>query len=222
MDFDEYKDIKLSNGMNITENKLYEAMKEIGLSPVPQYKISAMHVDFAFPNEMIAIEINGPHHETEEQKLRDKKRWFVLRKEGWKRRTFQSKEVYSNPVGVARKIKGLLNKERQETFYPEFRDLNEEEIVRLLTTKEEVDEIDATVKAYRKPTWQNEIDVGAKKYKKKLSFFKFLSVFVIPFLILPSLASWYFPKFLDTIIVIGGIYIILWMITGIYLIWWRK
>lgn len=111
MDFDYYGDIKQTNGLNVSENKLFEAMREIGLNPIPQYKISQMTVDFAFPDRKIVIEVNGPYHRTEEQIIRDKKRWFVLNKEGWKRRSFSSKEVYENPQRVAEKIKNLIEKE---------------------------------------------------------------------------------------------------------------
>lgn len=114
MDFDEYKDIKLPNGLNITENRLYEAMQKIGLNPEPQYPISQMKVDFAFPEEMLVIEINGVCHETEEQKIIDKKRWFVLNNLGWKRRTFTAKQVHYYSMEVAHKIKKLLGEEDEE------------------------------------------------------------------------------------------------------------
>ncbi len=101
-------DIKNSLGLNATENKLYEAMKRLGLNPQPQYKISKMTVDFAFPAERLVIEINGPTHDMPERELRDKKRWFMLSKFGWKRKTFDSNRVYENPMEVALAIKRLL------------------------------------------------------------------------------------------------------------------
>lgn len=101
-------DVKHPNGLNSTENKLYGAMKSIGLKPKPQYKISRLTVDFAFLEQRLVIEINGPYHDTPEQKLRDSKRWFVLQKEGWERKTFDSDRVYNDPSGVARAIKNLL------------------------------------------------------------------------------------------------------------------
>ncbi len=63
-DFDQEWDIKLANGMNLTENKLYDAMLKIGLKPEYQYEISYMKVDFAFPKYNIVIEVNGPYHDT--------------------------------------------------------------------------------------------------------------------------------------------------------------
>lgn len=102
-------DIKQS-GMNKTELMLLEAMKKLGLDPKPQFKISRMTVDFAFPVELLAIEINGPYHDTEEQQLKDKKRWFMLKKLGWKRKSFNSSTVYDGPESVAFTIKNLLEK----------------------------------------------------------------------------------------------------------------
>ncbi|TAL57591.1 MAG: DUF559 domain-containing protein [Nanoarchaeota archaeon] len=97
-DFDELpSEIRGEDGMNVSERKLFEAMKKIGLDPIPQYKISQMKVDFAFPDEMIAIEINGPMHDKQEQKITDKKRLYVLHRENWKRRTFSSSSAYNHP-----------------------------------------------------------------------------------------------------------------------------
>ncbi len=101
-------DVKYANGMNVTENRLYRAMKVIGLKPIPQYKISWMTEDFAFPFDKIVIAINGPYHEDEEQRIKDAKRWFALRKEGWRRKTFDSERAYGDPYDVAYSIKGLL------------------------------------------------------------------------------------------------------------------
>ena len=100
----------MPNGLNITENRLFEAMQKIGLNPKSQYPISDMKVDFAFPKEMIAIEVNGKYHRTEEQKIRDRKRWFVLNGLGWKRRTFTAEQVYSSPIEIAKKIKKILGR----------------------------------------------------------------------------------------------------------------
>lgn len=102
-------DNKQENGMNVTENKLYNAMFKIGLQPECQYPISYMTVDFAFPDYMVVVEINGPYHKSEEQKMIDKKRWFVLNSNGWKRRTYSADAVYKNPSGVARRIQKYLD-----------------------------------------------------------------------------------------------------------------
>lgn len=108
LDFEHH--VMHSNGMNSTENKLYDAMKSIGLGPKPQYKISKMTVDFAFPEEMLVIEVNGPYHNTEDQRVRDSKRWYVMQKEGWNRKSFSSDQVNKNPLAIAQIIKNLLKK----------------------------------------------------------------------------------------------------------------
>lgn len=95
---------------SITEKKLLAEMVNLGLRPEPQYQISRMTVDFAFPNEMLVIEVNGPHHDTDEQKLIDKKRWFVLNNEGWKRRTYKADKVWKHTKFVAKTIKKELDK----------------------------------------------------------------------------------------------------------------
>ena len=115
--FDHEWDIKLDNGLNVTENKLFESMKRTGLNPKSQYEISQMTVDFAFPDEGVVIEINGPYHKTEEQKLRDKKRLFVLHKKGWKRKTYSAESVYKNPDGIAKQIAKLIGKKDSNGIY---------------------------------------------------------------------------------------------------------
>jgi very-short-patch-repair endonuclease len=102
-------DIKKSNGLNVTENKLFEAMKHLGLNPRPQFKISKMTVDFAFPIERLVVEINGPIHKTDERIEGDKRRWFMLKKLGWKRKSFDSSRVFENPMEVAYAIRKLLD-----------------------------------------------------------------------------------------------------------------
>lgn len=108
--FDEYWDIKKANGMNVTENRLYDSMCAIGLEPKCQYQIGLMTVDFAFPNEMVVIEVNGPYHESFEQTERDKKRWFVLHNDGWQVKSYRAKSVYEHSDFIAVKIAELLGK----------------------------------------------------------------------------------------------------------------
>lgn len=117
--FDYEWDIKLKNGMNVTENKLYEAMLKLGLKPEPQYRISQMTVDFAFPDDKIAVEINGIHHRTEHQQTVDKKRWFVLNNLGWKRITYQAEWVYNNPDKYAQKIKEVIADKPSSNYNPQ-------------------------------------------------------------------------------------------------------
>lgn len=99
-------DIRGNDGMNETERKVFSAMKRIGLNPIPQYKISRMHADFAFPEKMTAVEIYGPPHKLPEQKEKDRHRKIVMQHLGWKVIEIESYngEAYDNPDGVAKQV----------------------------------------------------------------------------------------------------------------------
>ena len=140
-EMDHEHDIKDASGMNVTERKLFEAMKDIGLSPEYQHMISKMKVDFAFPADAFAVEINGPYHQSEKQQLADKRRYFVMQKLGWQRKTFDAKRVYNDPIGIAYKIKFLLAKHGKVSTYSEEQlkqlkgDLNVEAAIKKLESK---------------------------------------------------------------------------------------
>lgn len=87
-----------------TERLLLKALNSLGFYPEEQYQVSMMTVDLAFPEKKVIIEINGPHHTTEGQRLVDNRRAFVLRSYGWKVWSFKSEKVYNNPLGVAKRI----------------------------------------------------------------------------------------------------------------------
>lgn len=108
--FDVEHEVRYPNNLNVTEHRLFEAMQAVGLRPRTQYPISRMTVDFAFPDEKVVIEVDGPLHQKPEQQLRDKKRWFFLRKIGWHRKSFDADRVYRRPVETAVIIKHLLHK----------------------------------------------------------------------------------------------------------------
>jgi len=97
-------------GPSQVEKKLYAELVYMGLKPEPQYEISDMHVDFAFPEQKLVIEVNGLQHYTKEGKERDRKRYFVLKKEGWKVKSFHSDKVWKHTKFVAEKIKEELEK----------------------------------------------------------------------------------------------------------------
>ena len=94
---------------NRTEYALYKSMLAIGLKPEPQYKISEMTVDFAFPDKRLVIEVNGYHHNEAEQQIIDYKRWCVLNDLGWSRKAFKASSVFKNPDFIAEKIKEQLD-----------------------------------------------------------------------------------------------------------------
>ncbi len=70
--------------MSPIELKLYEALRQEGLSPMPQYCVQGYFVDFAFPEVKVAVEADGAAYHQGEQHERDRERDWVLRKHGWK------------------------------------------------------------------------------------------------------------------------------------------
>ena len=104
------------HNQNRTEFALYKSMLAIGLKPEPQYKISDMTVDFAFPDKKLVIEVNGSHHDEEGQQIKDYKRWCVLDNLGWSRKAYKASSIFKNPDFIAEKIKEQLdNIDRVET-----------------------------------------------------------------------------------------------------------
>lgn len=97
------------HNQNRTEHKLYIAMKGLGLKPEPQYKISDMTVDFAFPDKKIVIEVHGFHHDNEKQQANDYRRECVLKKLGWLVKAYKASSVHKNPVFIAEKIKEQID-----------------------------------------------------------------------------------------------------------------
>lgn len=93
-----------------TEKLLLAELYNLGLRPEPQYNISRMHVDFAFPDEKLVVEVNGVHHFTEEGKKRDRNRYFTLKNKGWKILNYRAEKVHKYPKFIAEKIKEELDK----------------------------------------------------------------------------------------------------------------
>lgn len=85
-------------------------MNQIGLFPKEQYQIGFMCVDFAFPDEQVVIEVEGPHHKEEEQRINDIKRGYVLRDYGWSVWRINAEKVYNNPMKMAYRVKFILKK----------------------------------------------------------------------------------------------------------------
>lgn len=91
------------NTQSISEKKLIAELVNVGLYPKPQYKISEMHVDLAFPEKMIVVEIDGPHHATRQEK--DASRDHELTKRGWKVLRYSSNDAHNHSIELAEKIK---------------------------------------------------------------------------------------------------------------------
>jgi len=74
------------------EKKVHEKFLYAGIKPKVHYKFGVYTIDFAFPDEKLAIEIDGKkYHETKRQLSRDKakntflenREWRVKRYVGW-------------------------------------------------------------------------------------------------------------------------------------------
>ena len=103
---------ELKEKQSYTERLLLKAMNKIGLFPEEQYLISDMSVDFAFPDEKLIIEVDGPYHEDEGQRLTDIRRGYVLRDYGWSVWRLKAEKVYNNPIKMAYRVKFILEKRR--------------------------------------------------------------------------------------------------------------
>lgn len=73
--------------VNLTslEKKIEKALDLLNFYYVPQYSTRTGYIiDFALPNEKIAIETDGPCHDDPKQQKRDRFKDYMLRREGWK------------------------------------------------------------------------------------------------------------------------------------------
>ena len=91
--------------MSPIEYKLYVAMCEEGLSPVPQYCIKGYYADFAFPDVKVAIEADGAAFHSGERRQRDRKRDAVLFNAGWTVKRFYASTIHTKASNCAYVIK---------------------------------------------------------------------------------------------------------------------
>ncbi len=101
---------ELKSIQSATEKILLRSFRKHGLNPEEQYKIGNMRVDFAFPKEKIIIEVDGVHHSKRKQKIKDIRRNYFLKDEGWKVWRYKAEHCYKFPDYIARKIKERLEK----------------------------------------------------------------------------------------------------------------
>ena len=100
------------------EQEALDLMVDAGLPlPVAQHPIDAVgiprfRIDFAYPAECIAIEIDGPHHELPEVEDYDRWRQGILERLGWKVLRFKEEDLVYRPDFVARSIREALRLRR--------------------------------------------------------------------------------------------------------------
>src|SRR4030043_323960 len=98
--------------MSPIEVELYDAMRQRGLSPTPQFRIEAYYVDFAFPDIKLAIEADGAAHHSDERKERDRKRDWFLRRQGWTVKRFYGTTIRKKAANCAFIIKREVDDRR--------------------------------------------------------------------------------------------------------------
>lgn len=87
--------------MSPIEAQLYEAMRAEGLSPIPQYCISGYFVDFAFPDVGVAVEADGAKYHQGARQQRDRKRDWILQRNGWTVKRFHGTTIFNKAANCA-------------------------------------------------------------------------------------------------------------------------
>lgn len=91
--------------MTPIEFKLYEAMRQEELDPVPQFYIQGYYADFAFPDVRVAVEADGAIHRDPARQRHDRKRDWVLRRAGWTVKRFRGTTIHTRASNCAYVIK---------------------------------------------------------------------------------------------------------------------
>ena len=79
-------------------------------SIVREYSVFPYFIDFAFPNEMVALEIDGSQHLVNERKKQDEKKDKLLNELGWFVIRVSEKEIKTNIRNVFDQVILILNK----------------------------------------------------------------------------------------------------------------
>ena len=99
--FHEYKYNKKKNSIHICESyiekRLYNALKSHGFNPIPQVRCGPYRIDLALMEYKLAIECDGEYwHSSPEQKKRDARKNYYLKKHGWKVCRLKGKTINKN------------------------------------------------------------------------------------------------------------------------------
>ena len=98
--------------MSAIEAQLYEAMRSDGLDPVPQYYVQGYYADFAFPDVRLLVEADGAIHEDAAHRQHDRKRDWILKRQGWTVKRFRGSTIYHRASNcayvVGREVEGRL------------------------------------------------------------------------------------------------------------------
>jgi very-short-patch-repair endonuclease len=125
--------------MSPIEQKLYEALRSEGLSPVPQFPVEGYIVDFAFPEFKLAIEADGAAFHDGDLRERDQKRdWILKYRYGWTVTRFRGTTIHNKAADCAYAVK------REVEDRIKHREMHEEQ--RVLERKKQRDAILAPFK----------------------------------------------------------------------------
>lgn len=87
------------------ERMLAAALDAHGVAYVREYRISNIHVDFAFPERKLAVECDGHrYHASRDDKTRDAKRDAFLKRRGWRVLRFTGDDIRNDIQACVRKI----------------------------------------------------------------------------------------------------------------------
>ncbi len=79
--------------MSPIEIELYEALRQEGLDPVPQFYVQGYYADFAFPDVRLLVEADGAVHQGTAQHEHDRKRDWILTRQGWTVKRFHGTTI---------------------------------------------------------------------------------------------------------------------------------
>jgi len=153
------------NGPSKTEDLLYEAMLVLGLKPIRQYSISKMHVDFAFPNEKLVVEVDGAYKRDKEGMKTLFERTRVCKDNGWNVENFTAEQVYENPEVTAWRIYEILENLKKQNIENEKEKANLKDLLKKLDT--EKTELIKNLKKIKESKVKGKIRKKIKKISKE-------------------------------------------------------
>ena len=81
-------------------------LDDLGIEYEPEYPTrTGFIIDFALLDKKIALEVDGPHHDTSQRKKSDRFRDYQLKREGWITKRIHHSEFDGN---IERLIKSLI------------------------------------------------------------------------------------------------------------------
>ena len=89
-------------------------MRQEGLDPIPQFYIQGYYADFAFPDVRVAVEADGAVHEDVAQKEHDRKRDWILKRQGWTVKRFHGTTITHKASNCAYVIKQEVEGRRRQ------------------------------------------------------------------------------------------------------------